>query len=333
MVVGEREARHVLGLGAADLRRMYYLMLLTRAIYQRVDLLTRQGKVLFSLSSDGHEAAQVGSATALRPGKDFCLPYYRDLGVVLTLGMTPREVMLNMFSREGDPNSGGRQMPFHWGCSRLRIITHSSPVATQIPHAVGIALASRIRDEDDVTVCYFGEGTTSKGDFHEGLNFAAVLKTPTVFICENNGYAISVPQHKQMVVADVAQRAQAYGIPGVTVDGLDVLEVYRATLDAVQRARRGEGPTLIEARVYRYGAHTSNDDDRRYRAREEVEEARKGDPVPRFRQYLLEGGALDEATDQEVKRRVEAEVDDATEYAEAQPHPDPKDVRLHVLAP
>ncbi|HEX6971293.1 MAG TPA: thiamine pyrophosphate-dependent dehydrogenase E1 component subunit alpha, partial [Limnochordia bacterium] len=247
-----RLARHeALGLDASALVRMFELILIARAFDDRTSILVRQGKIPFTVACTGQEAAQVGAACALRPGVDIALPYYRDVGVMLVLGMTLEELMLNEFARAGDPNGGGRQMPKHYSCRRLRVLSGSSPVATQIPHAVGAALASRIRGEDAVTWVSFGEGATSKGDFHEGVNFAAIHRLPVVFFCENNGYAISVPLERQSSVPRIAERAAAYGIPGVSVDGNDVLAVYEATSAAVARARAGEGPTLIEARTYR----------------------------------------------------------------------------------
>ncbi|MCH7786605.1 MAG: thiamine pyrophosphate-dependent dehydrogenase E1 component subunit alpha [Chloroflexi bacterium] len=320
------------GLTHWDLLEMYGTMVMARALYERMWLLNRSGKAPFIVTGEGHEAAQVGSAYAVREGYDFMLPYYRDLGVVLTLGMTPQEVMLNLFNRAADPNGGGRQMPSHWSHPDLRIVSHSSPVATHILHAVGIAHAARIKGEDTVAMAYFGDGATSKGDFHEGLNWAAVFKLPVIFVCENNGYAISVPSSRQVPVKRVAQRASAYGIPGVTVDGGDVVEVFEATQEAVSRARRGEGPTLIEAVTYRFKPHTSNDDDSVYRSREEVEAARKRDPITRLRAYLLKTGALSEEEDEAIKIRIRGEIDEAEAFAEASPLPRPEDALLYVCA-
>lgn len=320
-----------LGLKPADCLEMYYKMLLARALCDRMWLLTRSGKALFVVTCEGHEATQVGSAYAIRRGYDFVLPYYRDLAVVLTVGMTPREIMLNTLSRASDPNSGGRQMPGHWGHAPLRIVSHSSPVATQIPHAVGIAHAAKIKGEDTVAIVYFGEGSSSKGDFHEGLNWAGVFRLPVVFVCENNGYAISVPTQRQMAVQHVADRASAYGFPGVTVDGNDVLAVYEATREAVDMARQGLGPTLIEAVTYRYAPHTSNDDDSRYRSREEVSEWRKKDPILKFRTYLEKTGLLTGDKEKELQDKIRQEIEDAEAFAEAQPLPRSEEVLNNVL--
>lgn len=321
-----------LGLTADDCLSMYRTMVLARSLDERMWILNRQGKAPFVISCQGQEAAQVGSAFALRRGVDWVAPYYRDAGVVLTLGMTARDLMLGLFARAEDPSSGGRQMPAHYGSRRLQIISGSSPVATQVLHAVGVALAAKMRGEPTIAWTSFGEGSSNQGDVHEGMNFAGVHKLPVIFCCENNRYAISVPQSRQVAARNVADRAVGYGFPGVVVDGNDVLAVYRATREAAERARRGDGPTLIEAQCYRFTPHSSDDDDRTYRAREEVEAARRSDPIQRFRSYLLEAGLLTEARDQEVRREVNAEVDDAVAYAEAAPYPPPESALLHVYA-
>src|SRR3990170_1091341 len=295
---GAKGVGEALGLSDDQLRDMYHKMLVARILGDRMFILNRQGRAPFAITGQGHEAAQIGSAFALRPGRDWVLPYYRDVGVVLTIGMTARELMLSSLAKAADPSSGGRQMPSHYGHARLRIVSGSSPVATQIPQACGVALASKIRHEDDVTVTYCGDGGTSKGDFHEGLNFAGIHKLPVIFIVENNGWAISVPQSKQMAIRDIADRAQGYGFPGVVVDGGDVLAVYQATKQAAERARRGEGPTLIEAKVIRYTGHSSDDDDRAYRDHAEVDAWRATkDPILRFRKYLIDVGVLTEEDD------------------------------------
>lgn len=311
---------------------MYRAMLLARALDERMWLLNRSGKAPFVISCQGHEAAQVGAAFALERGKDFTLPYYRGLGTVLVMGMTPREVMLAIFARAADPSSGGRQMPAHYGHRKLKIVTQSSPVGTQIAHAAGIGLAEKIRGGDAVAWTSFGEGTSSQGDFHEGINLAAVHKLPVIFQCENNDYAISVPMSKQMAVQSVADRGPAYGIPGVKVDGTDVLACYAATRAAVARARAGDGPTLIEARCVRLTPHSSDDNDRTYRPADELKSLRTHDPVAHFRDYLRELGALDDVIDHDLRSQIKAEVDDATTYAEQAPLPDPSTLMKHVYA-
>ena len=321
-----------LGLDADDLVRMYRMVLLARVVDQKLWNLSRTRKVPFVIPGQGQEAAQVGSAWALMRGHDVVLPYYRDVGVVLTMGMTPYEVLLNVYARPDDPNSGGRQMPYHWGARRLGIITGSSPIGTQLPHAAGLAKASQIRADDRVTVCYFGEATASKGDFHEALNFAGIHRLPNVFVCENNEYAISVPMSLQSAVPDVADHAAAYGFPGVVVDGNDALAVYEATRTAVRRAREGEGPTLVECKTYRLLPHTSDDDDKVYRSAAEVEAWRGKDPVTRLRNYVLGQGVLTADQEEELAGEVHHEVEDAARRAEAAPEARPEQAFDHVYA-
>lgn len=320
------------GIPAEALCEMYRFMLLARALDERMWVLNRAGKAPFVISCQGHEAAQVGAAFALTRGKDFTLPYYRGLATVLVMGMTPLEVMLAVFARAADPSSGGRQMPAHYGCRRLKIVTQSSPVGTQIAHAAGIGMAERLKGGDAVAWTSFGEGTTSQGDFHEALNLAAVHKLPVIFQCENNEYAISVPQRMQMAVSSVAERGHGYGMPGITVDGTDVLAVYNVTQLAVERARRGDGPTLIEARVVRLTAHSSDDNDRTYRPSSELKALRQHDPVARFGAYLHEVGALEAAQEREMRERIANEVNTATEQAEQAPMADPETLYDHVYA-
>ncbi|MCU0493239.1 MAG: thiamine pyrophosphate-dependent dehydrogenase E1 component subunit alpha [Chloroflexaceae bacterium] len=311
---------------------MYRYMLLARALDERMWLLNRAGKAPFVISCQGHEAAQVGAAFALQRGKDFTLPYYRGLATVLVMGMTPLEVMLGVFARAADPSSGGRQMPAHYGSRRLKIVTQSSPVGTQIAHAAGIGLAEKIRGGDAVAWTSFGEGTSSQGDFHEALNLAAVHNLPVIFQCENNEYAISVPQRMQMAVTSVADRGPAYGMPGISVDGTDVLATYEVTRRAVERARRGDGPTLIEARVVRMTAHSSDDNDRTYRPSSELQALKQHDPVARFRGYLREHGILDEVQERELREQIGHAVNEATEQAERAPMADPETLLEHVFA-
>src|SRR3712207_4709921 len=235
-----------LGLDEGDVLGIYRTLLTARLLDEAALRQNRMGRAAFVVPVAGHEGCQVGTAWAMRRGIDIWLPYYRDVGVVLAAGMTPHEIFLGVFAKADDPSSGGRQMPSHWGSRRLGIITGSSPIATQVPHAAGIAYAARLRGEDTVVATWFGDGATSEGDWHEGLNFAAVHRLPVIFVCENNHYAISVPQSMQMAVADVADRAAGYGFPGVVVDGNDVLACYAAMRTAHDRARAGEGPTLFE---------------------------------------------------------------------------------------
>lgn len=322
-----------LGLSESDLIDMYRTMLLSRRLDERMWVLQRQGKVAFHISCQGQEATQVGAAWALDPDRDILHPYYRDIGMVLRFGMTPRELMLALFARWDDVSSGSRQMPSHFSKRATRIVSASSPVSTQIPQAAGVALASKIRGEDVVTLTSFGEGGSSKGDFHEGLNFAGIWKLPVIFLCENNQYAISVHQSKQMAIQNVADRAAGYGFPGVVVDGNDVLAVYEATKAAVERARAGHGPTLIEAKTYRIVPHSSDDDDRVYRSPDEVEPWREEkDPIHRFRSYLLDHGTVTDEDAAEIEEEVMAVVNDATAFAEEAPVAPPEYALERVYA-
>ena len=328
-----KEKRHEeLGLSDEQVLEMFRTMLLARKIDERMWLLNRAGKIPFVISCQGQEAAQVGAAFALDREKDYALPYYRDMGVVLAFGMTAKELMLSGFAKAGDPNSGGRQMPGHFGQKKNRLVTGSSPVTTQVPHAVGIALAGKMEKKDLVTFVTFGEGSSNQGDFHEGANFAGVHKLPVIFMCENNKYAISIPVEKQLACKNVSDRAIGYGMPGYTVDGNDPLAVYKAVKEAADRGRRGEGPTLIETVSYRLTAHSSDDDDRVYRDKEEVEEAKKNDSIVTFAAYLKEVGVLTEESEKQMLDEIMHIVNEATEYAENAPYAAPEDALKHVYA-
>lgn len=300
---------------------MYWSMLLARRLDERMWILHRQHEVAFHISGIGHEAIQVGAAFALKKGYDWVHPYYRDHALSLTLGMTARDLMLAIFGKAGEPSSGAHQMPSHFGSRALKIVSGSSPVATQIPQASGIGFAIRYKGTDEVVLTCFGEGSTAEGDFHEGLNWAGIYKLPVIFLCQNNQYAISVPTDKEMPVKNVADRAVAYGMPGVIVDGNDVLGSYRVIKEAVARARRGDGATLVEAKTYRPVPHSSDDDDRTYRPREEVEAWKKKDPILQMQQYLQSIDLLNDAKIQEYEARAKQIVDDATEFAKNAPYP------------
>jgi TPP-dependent pyruvate/acetoin dehydrogenase alpha subunit len=321
-----------LGLSSDDLLAMHRTMLEARLIDEAALRQNRMGRAPFVVPVSGHEGCQIGTAWAMRRGSDVWVPYYRDLGVVLVAGMTAEEIFLGLYSKAADPSSGGRQMPNHWGSAALKIVSHSSPIATQVPHAAGIAYAMKYRGEDGVTGCWFGEGATSEGDWHEGLNFAGIHKLPVIFVCENNEYAISVPQKMQMAVKDVASRAEGYGMPGVVVDGNDVLACYDAMKQAHDRARNGDGPTLIECKTYRFLPHTSDDDDKTYRSREEVEEHKHYDPLVRFGAYLKQEKLADDEAIEALRTEIKNEIDEAITAAWDAPDPDPATATLHVFA-
>lgn len=315
------------------LLEMYWQLVRARRLDERVWVLHRQGKIAFHISGIGHEGIQIGAAYAMRRGYDYAHLYYRDLAFSLALGYTPAEFMLSVFGKAGEPTSGSRQMPSHWCNKKQGIVSTSSPVATQVPQAAGLALASKLRGEDRVTVTSLGEGSTSEGDFYEGLNWAGVHRLPLICIVENNIYAISVPMHMQMAVPNVADRAPMFGIAGAVVDGNDVLASYRVMREALDRARNGGGATLLEAKTYRPVPHSSDDDDRTYRTRDEVEQWKQRDPIKRFQAYLIERGLLDDDEIQAVEQRVRQEVDEAHAAAEAAPFPRPEEALFPVFAP
>jgi 2-oxoisovalerate dehydrogenase E1 component alpha subunit len=321
------------GLDYADAQGMYRNMLLARSISEKSWLLTRQGRVLFSMPCDGQEAADVASASALDVVGDFIVPYARSLGAMLVKGMTPLEIMLNMFGKAADPNSGGRQMPMHWGHKKLGIISMGSSIGTTLPRASGVALASKLQGQNAVTMVYFGEGAASQGDFHEALAFAGVHRLPVVFLCNNNGWATSVPVNLQTAEPQISKRAAGYGFPGVTVDGLDPLPVYQAVTKAVDRARLGEGPTLVETKTIRMMPHSSSDDHLRYRSQEELDAEKHLDPLPRFRNFLISAGIFDEESDQALRESVDQEVEDAIASADAAQAPEPNSAFNGVYAP
>jgi 2-oxoisovalerate dehydrogenase E1 component alpha subunit len=321
-----------LGLSRDDLVDMYKLMAITRAVDERMWILNRAGKIPFVISGQGHEGAQVGLAYPLRKGHDWMVPYYRSVASLITFGMSPREIMLAQFARAVDPSSGGRQMPGHYGIKDRNILSVSSPVATQLLHATGIAWAAKLKKTEQVVITYIGEGSSNQGDFHEGLNFAGIHKLPVIYVVENNGYAISVPMSLQSAVEDIAVRGAGYGMPGIIVDGSDVLACYRAGRDAIDRARAGEGPTLIEAKVSRLTAHSSDDQQTKYRTAEELESEKGKDPLPMFRDQLRAAGMIDEETEAAILVESRKVVEDATEWAESQPDPDPATAQRHVYA-
>ncbi|HKS00007.1 MAG TPA: thiamine pyrophosphate-dependent dehydrogenase E1 component subunit alpha [Candidatus Dormibacteraeota bacterium] len=332
MAVTKSDPKTEATLDAETLRAMYRHMLRARLLDERMWVLNRQGRAPFWISGIGHEAVQVAFGMHLRPGHDWLAPYYRDLALTLVLGMTPKHQLLSVLARADDPNSGGRQMPAHYGYRDLNIISTGSPVGTQLLHAAGIALASRMRGEDAVTFTSIGEGGTSEGDFHEAINFAATHRLSVIFVVENNGFAISVPWQKQMPTPDVADRAKAYGIPGVVVDGCDAIACYRTAREVVEQVRSGSGPVLVEAKVLRLTSHSSDDDQRRYRTLEEIEAEKERDCVLRFQATLEELKVLSAADAEEMKAEITLEIDRGTDEAEAASQPDASTAMRHVYA-
>jgi pyruvate dehydrogenase E1 component subunit alpha len=301
----------------ADLKGLYHGMVLARRLDERMVRLQRQGRIGTFAPIKGQEASQLGTVACLRP-TDWMVPSFRETAAMLRRGW-PIEKLLLFFSGHlegGQPAPDQRDLPI------------TIPVATQIPHAVGLAYAAQYRGDDAVVMTYFGDGATSEGDFHEALNFAGVWHVPVVFVCQNNQWAISVPLKKQTHSRTIAEKAHAYGFPGIQVDGNDVLAVYAAAREAVERARGGDGPTLIECVTYRLGVHTTADDPTKYRSAEEVAEWERKDPLTRFTAYLQKRNLLEEG----LEDRVDAEIAEAVARFEALPPADALTMFDHVYA-
>ena len=314
-----------------DLPAIYARMVEARLMDERCLTLQRQGRIGFYVPLQGQEAAQVGCAWALRPA-DWLFPAYRELGVALVRGV-PVRLLLDQFIGNAGDELKGRQMPNHYGYRRFNFVTASSPVGTQISHAVGAAIAARRRHDPIVTVAFFGDGTTSSNDFHAGLNFAGVFQAPAIFFCQNNQWAISLPRERQTHSATLAQKAEAYGFPGVVVDGTDVRAVYAAVAEARRRAVAGEGPTLIEAQVYRLGPHSTSDDPRRYRSEEELRAWREKDPIARTKHELIQADRWTEVEDERLWEQTKSSINRELEAAEATAPVDPLSMFEDVISP
>lgn len=315
-----------------DLISMYRIMVLSRHVDERIWQMNRQGKAAIAASARGHEAAQVASIWATQPEHDHYLIYYRQLTAMLALGVTPKELLLGFLAKDGDPMSNARQFPLHGSLDRSDAFSFSNVVGTQIPQAAGVALADQMRGEKRVTLVYFGDGASSTGDCHEGMNFAGVHNLPVVFFCENNGYAISVPLEKQTRIANVSGRASAYGFSGITVDGMDPIAVFEAVYSATEKARTGGGPALIEVLVDRLLPHTTDDDHTRYRPRNELETMDERDPIIYFETMLKLRKILDDLTITKIQDESKTLVDSATSSAEAAGFPDPSTMYDHLMA-
>ena len=317
-------------LPTADLLHIYETMVQTRVMDDRLMTLQRQGRIFFYLASTGQESSAVGTAAALTP-EDWIVPGYRQPGAFLFRGVTVKQLASQCFGNAWDPTKG-RQMPVHYSFKEQNMVSISSPIGTQIIHAAGVAMAMKRKGAKQVALTYFGDGASSSNDFHAGLNFAAVDKSPAIFVCENNGWAISVPTCKQTASETFAQKAVAYGMPGVRVDGNDVLAVYRATREARERALAGDGPTLLELVTYRMGGHSSSDDPTRYRPAAEVEEHKQQDPIARFRRYLELRGLWDAAREEQLWTRCRELVNKAIQDNERVPRPELESMFSDVYA-
>ena len=290
----------------------------------------RQGRIGFYVPMQGQEAAQVGCAAALH-SEDWVFPAYRELGVALARGI-PVKLLIDQFIGNAGDAMKGRQMPNHYGYPQFRFVTASSPVGTQITHAVGAAMAAKKRGDQLVTISFFGDGTTSSNDFHAGMNFAGVFGAPTIFFCQNNQWAISLPRERQTRSETLAQKAAAYGFTGVVVDGNDLQAVYRTVAEARHRALEGGGPTLVEAQVYRLGPHSTSDDPRRYRSDAELAQWKERDPLARVKHSILASGQWSEEQDLQLWEAVRQEIHQAIAEAEGTAPIDPRTMFDDVLA-
>ncbi len=303
----------------SDLTKLYEAMILLRTFDTRALSLQRQGRIGFYIQCLGQEASQIGSAYAFE-SQDWLFPSYRDIGVAILRGLPLRALFSHLMGNKDDLMKG-HQMPNHWGYRSINFVSIAAPIGVHIPVAVGVALASKLRSDRIVTGVYFGDGATSSNDFHAGMNFAGVFQTPTVFFCQNNQYAISFPVFKQTKSRTLSDKARAYGFEGVRVDGNDVLAVFKAVREAVEKARTGGGPTMIEAVTYRMGAHSTADDPKRYRDEGELEEWKRRDPIDRFRRYLQRKGIWSDELETKLRQDVDTSISDAIREAETIPPP------------
>ena len=298
---------------------IYRAMVRIRVIDERMVKLQRQGRIAFHVGCEGEEAAIIASAAALR-AQDWIAPCYREVAALLWRGYPLQKYVDHMFGNADDPTLG-RQMPDHVYSREHRYLSVSAPIGTQIPHAVGLSWAAQKKGRDDVAAVYFGDGATSSNDFHAAMNFAAVFNTPTVFLCRNNGWAISLPSSQQTKSKDYASKADAYGMRSMKIDGNDVLATHAAVTEAVSLASTGQGPTMIELVTYRLGGHSTSDDPTAYRANEEVGEKLVHDPVVLFRGHLCREGHWDDNKESKLIEELDAEVRACVSTAEAKPMP------------
>jgi 2-oxoisovalerate dehydrogenase E1 component alpha subunit len=304
----------------------YRWMVTARRVDEAMWALRRQGKGHFVVSSAGHEAIGAAAGLAADLDRDYLAPHYRDLSACVAWGLQPREIMAHYFGRAADPFTGGRQPYAHWGSTERRILSQEGPQPNVVTHAVGVAYANRYLGSNAVVWIAFGDGGAQKGEVHEAMNFAAIHRLAVVFCVETNLYTQSVPLRLESAVESLAVRAAGYGMPGVSVDGMDLLTTYAAASEAIVRARAGEGPSLVEARGYRFMPNTSNDDDTRYRSREEVDEWRQRDPIARLRSQL------DRPEAEAIEARIAEQVAEAATWAEAQPDAEPPEALRHTWA-
>lgn len=294
--------------------KMLEYMILVRLLDEKGMRLQRQGRISFSIPSTGQEATQIGAVAALSP-EDWIFPAYREPGMAFYRGLPLEDLVNHWFINEKDPQKG-RRLPGLFGSKQFRYVNPSAPIGTQIIQAAGAGYAHKYLSENLVDIVFFGDGATSSSDFHSGLNFGAVFKTPTIFFCQNNQWAISVPLSRQTGATSLVDKAQGYGLPGLQVDGNDILAVYNVVKEAVKRAKAGDGPTFIEAVTYRAGPHTSSDDPTRYRPKEELEKWKKLDPISRFEKYLRSKGYITQEEIEEIRSSFDNRLNDLISEAE-----------------
>jgi 2-oxoisovalerate dehydrogenase E1 component len=317
-----------------QLRRAYTNAVAARMMDAKILILLKQGKIFFHIGGSGHEGIQVGMALAMRPGKDWTYPYYRDMGFALQYGTTVEEVMRDAMHRAAGISSGGFAMPFHYGDRELRMVAQSSPTGTQYLQAVGTAMGAVREGTDEVVYVSSGEGATSEGEFHEALNWASREKLPVIFLIQNNGYAISVPVEDQVSGGSVSKMVQGYeGLHRFTVDGSDFPQILRVTAEAVALARSGKGPVLIEAHTVRLLPHSSSDDQRKYRPADDLAQEAAKDPIPLMEQYLIAQGVFTADDAAAIRKEMQERIDKAAVDTEALPLPDPADLERFVYAP
>lgn len=319
-------------LSKEEIIEAYRAILRGRRLDERLWQLTRIGKTSFNISGQGAEVAQVAMVLACEPEKDYFLPYYRDMTACLVWGMSSKDIILGSFGKEDDPSSHGRQMPNHYGSKEHNIVSHSSTVSTQMPLATGVAYGALLENKDYIALTTTGEGSANQGEVHEAMNFAGVKKLPMIFVIENNEYAISVGTKEQYANKKMSDRAVGYGFSGITVDGSDFAETYLAFKKAVKDARDKKGPTLIEIMVSRLTSHSADDDHTVYRSKEELDTLKEKDPLLAFEKQLIDEGYLTKDEMLEIDKEIKAEINRATDEAEAMSDPTPESLYEQVYA-
>ena len=311
---------------------LYQKMFTSRKLDEKMLILLKQGKSFFHIGASGHEAAQLAAANLMRPNQDWSFPYYRDGAFCIGIGMTPKEQLLSFLARADDPNSGGRQMPQHYGHKKLRIVSQSSPTGTQFLQAVGCALARKMSKTDDIVYVSSGEGTTSQGDFHEAINWASNAKAPVVFHIQDNEYAISTHRSDQMADTVYAMTSGYKNLARYSVDGSNYFETSLAFKESFQRARRGKGPSVVISNVVRLLPHSSSDDQRKYRLEKALKEDLKKDPLKRLEEECLKANFIATKEFEKIRNAVSSQIDIDAEWAEAQHHPDPDTALDHIYS-